>query len=195
MAYDEQVASRPISYYQEDEEGSTVEDHITLGEDALEAEADISLPSTSGYQENHPSTSTYQLEDERPVCASLERRPISSIHVSLTDMSSSDPCDDELEDEPVTKTTSTPTRLQMHRHNSLSALDSLQQTITSQAFHHHHHHSNHHHHHGNNSTSKSEESVSSDSSSGFRSGGYGSDGNDEPPPEYSKVMQVTAVPF
>ena len=36
--------------------------------------------------------------------------------------------------------------------------------------------------------SKSEDSVSSDSSSGFRSGGYVSE--DEPPPEYSKVVTV-----
>ncbi|XP_033631819.1 hemicentin-1-like [Asterias rubens] len=44
--------------------------------------------------------------------------------------------------------------------------------------------------------SKSEESVSSDSSSGFRSGGYISDANeDEPPPEYNKVMQVVTVHF
>nr|CAL91935.1 putative VEGF receptor precursor [Paracentrotus lividus] len=198
VAYDEQVASRPISFYAEDEEeaSSSNEGQVTLGEDALQVEADISLPSTSGYQPNHPSTSsTFQLEDERPVCAGLEGRTVSSIHASLTDISSSEPCDEEDETGgESTKSSTASSRLPMHhRHNSLSALDTLQQTMTNPVFHHHHHHSsNHHHHHnrGNNSTSKSEESVSSDSSSGFRSGGYGSDVNDEPPPEYSKVMQV-----
>lgn len=199
-AYDEQVASRPISFYNEDEEedvSSSNDGQVTLGEDALQVEADISLPSTSGYQPNHPSTSsTFQLEDERPVCASLEGRTVSSIHASLTDISSSEPCDEEDDTGgESTKSSTTSARLPLHRPNSLSALDSLQQTMTNPVFHHHHHHhhsSNHHHHHnrGNNSTSKSEESVSSDSSSGFRSGGYGSDVNDEPPPEYSKVMQV-----
>ncbi|XP_041456095.1 vascular endothelial growth factor receptor 2-like [Lytechinus variegatus] len=200
VAYDEQVASRPISFYNEDDEGaaSSNEGQVTLGEDALQVEADISLPSTSGYQPNHPSTSsTFQLEDERPVCANLEGRTVSSIHASLTDISSSEPCDEEDDTgAESTKSSTTSSRIPMHRPNSLSALDGLQQT--NPVFHHHHHHhhhpSNHHHHHhhnrGNNSTSKSEESVSSDSSSGFRSGGYGSDVNDEPPPEYSKVMQV-----
>ncbi|XP_071504273.1 vascular endothelial growth factor receptor 1-like [Diadema antillarum] len=197
VAYDEQRASRPISFYNEDGEvvaTSSTDSQVVMGVDALEV-TDISLPSTSGYQQN-PSTSTYQLEDERPVCSSLERRP-TSIHASLTDVSS-DPCDD-LDNSSATKSTTTTTgssRLVLHRHNSLPGLESLQQTMSNPVFHHHHHHhhhhhtGHHHHHRHGNSTSKSEESVSSDSSSGFRSGGYGSDGNDDPPPEYSKVVEV-----
>ncbi|XP_038063285.1 uncharacterized protein LOC119733977 isoform X2 [Patiria miniata] len=94
------------------------------------------------------------------------------------------------------------TQLSEEGRDSLSSLEKAEleglESGRDASFHHHHHHHHHHNHHRARSrgNSKSEESVSSDSSSGFRSGGYISDANeDEPPPEYNKVMQVVTVHF
>ncbi|XP_022091569.1 uncharacterized protein LOC110979807 [Acanthaster planci] len=94
------------------------------------------------------------------------------------------------------------TQLTEEGRDSLSSLEKAEleglESGRDASFHHHHpHHQHHHHHHARSrGNSKSEESVSSDSSSGFRSGGYISDANeDEPPPEYNKVMQVVTVHF